>query len=76
MIKVWEVKRPDGTRYCHCGSEETAISVSNMNPGYTYDLLRFFRPNTVDVTAESVYDKTLEGQMILPESDLEIFSSK
>lgn len=74
MIKqIFEVRRANGTRYCHCGWERDAINIVGMHKdeGFTYTKLQFINPQTIDITAERCYDKEMKGQRVLPESDLE-----
>ena len=73
ISQIFEVRRRDGSRYCHCGWERDAINLVEMHKdeGFTYTKLQFLNPQTIDVEAETCYDKELKGQKVLPESELE-----
>ena len=71
----YEVRTEDGTRYRHCGSLRDAIKVIEGHPRWTYVIMYYDIPQTVDVSYTTDTESRLNPQRILPQSDLqELFS--
>ena len=71
--KYYEVINEEGNRYCQCGTEEDALMLCNLNPGFTFTVhLLPPTPKTVNVSfSVGEKDKELPPQNILPDRQQE-----
>ena len=62
----YEVIGMDGNRICMCGSEDDARMMMLLGPNRRWVKCHFFKPDTVNTSAETVEQSVLPPQQQLP----------